>query len=59
MVSKSTFNTNFGDEEIESGHKFTADVELESNVNDQEYVVSMSITPQLKINKDLVGYLTW
>ena len=32
MVSKSTFNTNFGDEEIESGHKFTADVELESNV---------------------------
>ena len=32
MVSKYAFHTNFGDEEIERGHKFTAHVELESNI---------------------------
>lgn len=32
MVSKSAFHTNFGDKEIERGHKFTAHVELESNI---------------------------
>lgn len=32
MVSKSAFYTNFEDEEMESGHQFIIDVELESNI---------------------------
>lgn len=51
MVSKSAFHTNFGDKEIERGHKFTAHVELESNIMTKKYVVSMSIIPQLKKTK--------
>ena len=46
MMSKSAFHTNLGDEEIESGHKFTADVELESNI----MAKNMFLVCQLHLN---------
>ena len=58
MVSKSAFYTNFWDEEMESGHQFITDVELESNIMTKNMLLVLNYI-STKDKQRFGRHLTW